>query len=162
MSDTNRQLFLSRLAKKNVLSKSKMKHFWPVITKIRFNIPDIEEQITVKTVNKSWNISKDGVIDNCKILTGERIELYLNKIDDTLIGKNINFNINLHSINSTNTNSTNIVIKGNCKILSTTNKKLCSFIVPLIPPWSYNTIASKYNINIQNININTYPERCRV
>ena len=161
MSDSNRQLFLSRLAKKNVLSKNKMKHFWPVVTKIRLNILDIDEKITVKVNNKTWNISKDGVIDDCKILTGERIELYLNKIDETLIGRNINFNINLHSINSTQTNSTDIHIKGNYEISSTNNKKICSFIVPLISPWSYNTIASKYNINIQNININTYPEKCR-
>ena len=161
MSDSNRQLFLSRLAKKNVLSKTKMKHFWPVVTKIRLSISDIDDKITVKSNNKTWNVSKDGVITNCKILTGDRIELYLNNISNEMIGKNIEFKLTLQSINSTQTNSTDILIKGNYKILSTNNKKLCSFIVPLISPWSYNTIASKYNINIQNININTYPEKCR-
>lgn len=161
MSDTNRQLFLSRLAKKNVLSKNKMKHFWPIVTKIRLNISYVDDKITVKVNNKTWNVSKDGVINNCKILTGERIELYLNNIRNEMIGKNIEFKLTLQSINSTQTNLTDILIKGNYKILSTNNKKLCSFIVPLISPWSYNTIASKYNINIQNININTYPERCR-
>ena len=51
MSDYNRNLFLKRLAKHNVLSVNKMTHFWPKIKQI---IVDCPIECILQCNNQTW------------------------------------------------------------------------------------------------------------
>lgn len=166
MSDYNRQLFLSRLAKKNVLSKNKFKHFYPIVTSINIQI-DIDDKIegnfklSLKTSEKTWPLKgKNQIINNCNIKTGERIELIIDK-PKPLINTDIGFNITLTSENEQKTETQKLSVSGQHHIKNENDKKLCSFIIPLLSPWSYYEVANIYGINITNTDVNIYPNKCR-
>ena len=166
MSDYNRQLFLSRLAKKNVLSKNKFKHFYPIVTNINIQI-DIDDKIegnfklSLKTSEKTWPLKgKNQIINNCNIKTGERIELIIDK-PKPLINTDIGFNITLTSENEQKTEKQKLSVSGQHHIKNENDKKICSFIVPLLSPWSYYEVANIYGINITNTDVSGYPNECR-
>lgn len=155
MSDYNRQLFLKRLAKRNVLSMSKMVHFWPKVKQVIVNCPI---ECTLQCNNQSWKITENYNIVDCNINTGVQLKLKTNKLSDELKGRNINFSLSLYVENEQLTTNENIIIEGNCELNSNI---ICSFVVPLPSPWTYDIIANKFNINIRNINICKYPDDCR-
>lgn len=160
MSDYNRQLFLSRLAKRNVLSKNKMEYYWPVVTQMTVDV-DINSDIVVKTSSKSWKLKDDNIIENCNIVCGERVEIWVDKIDKDMVGDDIGFSIICYSTNEQQTTTDTIQIEGSYNIKNTSNKKICSFVIPLVTPWTYKIIDKKFNINTSNINIHYYPDDCR-
>ena len=155
MSDYNRNLFLKRLAKHNVLSVNKMVHFWPRIKQI---IVDCPIECILQCNNQTWKIDKQNNIIKCNINAGSQLKLKANKLSDELKGKNINFSLLLSIQNEQLTTYESVTIEGNCELNSNI---ICSFVAPLVSPWTYDIVASKFNIDIRNVNIKKYPDDCR-
>lgn len=155
MSDYNRNLFLKRLAKHNVLSANKMVHFWPRIKQI---IVDCPIECILQCNNQTWKIDKQNNIITYNINAGSQLKLKVNKLSDELKGKNIKFSLSLYVENEQLTTNENIIIEGNCELNSDI---ICSFVAPLVSPWTYDIVANKFNINLRNVNIKKYPDDCR-